>query len=268
MSIENIKMLYFSPTGTTKKIVRTIANAIQCGKKEIIDITSKKIREDVSGDFTGDLVILGAPVYYGRIPEEVARYFSRVKVDNTPAVLVVVYGNREYEDALLELNDLACAAGFVPIAGAAFIGEHSYSSENLPMAPGRPDELNLARARLFAAKIKEKFDTLVKANQQISLPGNSDYASRAIPNYPFKIQTLEQCVLCDICMESCPVDAISIDNESILQTDAKLCILCFACVKNCPLKARGINNVFWSQGMEMLHKQCLQRKEPELFFRV
>ena len=136
------------------------------------------------------------------------------------------------------------------------------------MAPGRPDEQDLARARLFAAEIKEKFDILVKANQQISLPGKSDYASRAIPNYPFKVQTLEQCILCDICMESCPVDAITKDNDSGLITDSGLCILCFACVKTCPLKARGINNLFWSQGMEMLHKQCLQRKEPEVFFRI
>lgn len=268
MPVKKVKTLYFSPTGTTKKIVQTIGAAINSSEPQTLDFTIRKVRDEGLSSLGNTLAVIGAPVYYGRIPEEVARYFSKIKVDNTPAVLVVVYGNREFEDALLELHDLACAAGFVPIAGAAFIGEHSYSSENLPMAPGRPDEQDLNRARLFGAEIKEKFDILVKANQQISLPGNSDYASRSIPNYPFKVQTLEQCVLCDICMESCPVDAISIDNEFGLQTDAKLCIMCFACVKNCPLKARGVVNPFWTQGMEMLHKQCLQRKEPEVFFKV
>ena len=41
----------------------------------------------------------------------------------TPAVLVVVYGNRAYDDALLELSDIATGAGFVPLAAGAFVGE-------------------------------------------------------------------------------------------------------------------------------------------------
>lgn len=259
-------MIYFSPTGTTKKIVETIANSIKCEEQKTIDFTLKKIRENADADFSGDLVLIGSPVYYGRIPTEVTHYLSKTHVNNVYAILVVVYGNREFEDSLKELYDKTCAAGFIPIACAAFIGEHSYSSNKLPIAQGRPDEMDLEKAKLFGVTIQRELDSLI-AHDKISIPGSSDYKNKTIPKYPLAPATLkEQCTLCERCLEVCPVEAISIDRQSNLKTDIDLCILCFACVKNCPNHARGIDDKLWSQAMEMLQKKCLNRKEPEVYF--
>ena len=78
---------------------------------------------------------------------------------DTPTVLVVVYGNRAYEKALMELDAFAIPHGFKVIAGATFIGEHSYSTDKYPIAVGRPDESDLAFAAEFGKKIMEKIQT-------------------------------------------------------------------------------------------------------------
>lgn len=267
MRVKKLSTLYFSPTGTTRKVVEAIAGSIKCEKMESVDFTSKKIRENAWNDCNSDLVIIGSPVYYGRIPDEVTQFFTNIHVNNVHAILVVVYGNRAYEDALKELYDRAISAGFIPVACAAFIGEHSYSSAKLPMAPGRPDRGDLEKARQFGAAIQEKLDVLISCDNthQVIIPGSSDY--KPMPQYPVAPGTnMEQCTLCDLCIEACPVEAISTDDESGLKTDVNLCILCFACVKICPVEARGIDHELWTQAMEALQKMCLERKEPEVYF--
>lgn len=61
----------------------------------------------------------------------------------------MVYGNRDYEDALLELRDTVASLGFTPLSAGAFIGEHSYSTAEMPVAAGRPDATDLQTARTF-----------------------------------------------------------------------------------------------------------------------
>lgn len=264
MNIDKLQILYFSPTRTTKTVVETIADSIQCQDRQIIDLTHKRVRENSFPDADSSLAIIGSPVYYGRIPADVSAYLSNFHVNNIPAVLVVVYGNREYEDSLMELYDLTCAAGFKPIACAAFIGEHSYSSADLPIALGRPDDIDLEKAKQFGAAIQKKLEFL-DGNNQIFIPGNSDYKNNAIPNFPIAPSTItDKCSLCEICIELCPVESISIDEDSKLSTNIGSCILCFACIKSCPMEAREIDDIF-TQAIKIRLKQCTNRKEPEIF---
>jgi len=86
-----------------------------------------------------DLAIIGVPVYAGRVPEIAAHRLKEIKGAGTPAVVVAVYGNREFEDALVEMRDIAIAQGFEVVAAGAFIAEHSFSTDELPIAAGRPD---------------------------------------------------------------------------------------------------------------------------------
>lgn len=51
-------------------------------------------------------------------------------------MLVSVYGNRAYEDALLEMFDIAKDSRFILITASAFIGEHSYSTKSLKITQG------------------------------------------------------------------------------------------------------------------------------------
>ena len=56
----------------------------------------------------------------------------------------------------MELDAFVTRLGFKVIAGATFVGEHSYSSEKYPVAAGRPDADDLEYAKLFGEKIRAK----------------------------------------------------------------------------------------------------------------
>ena len=131
-----------------------------------------------------ELVLFGAPVYGGRIPPLAAKRLSRLKGNQTPAVVIVVYGNRAFEDALLELSDLVRARGFIPIAGAAFIGEHSFSTHDNPIAKARPDQADLKNAEIFGEKIKEKISGHITC---LASPGNLDKIVPARGGQRFRI---------------------------------------------------------------------------------
>ena len=142
-----VQTICFSPTRTTARIVAAIARGTQLPAAEPLDLTPPEARTRRIEAAQNALAIIGAPVYGGRIPPEATHRLQRLTANGVPAGLVVVYGNRAYEDALLELRDLVIGLGFVPIAAAAFVGEHSYSTEATPIAHGRPDALDLAQAQ-------------------------------------------------------------------------------------------------------------------------
>ena len=148
-----VSLVYFSATKTTQKNLRTIAEGIGLPVKEY-DFTLPQNR---SADITfgpDELVLAGAPVYGGVMPLLEREYLEQhVSGQNTPCVVVAVYGNRAYDDCLVEMEDLMTEKGFAVIAAAACIGEHSLTSE---IATGRPDESDLAKAKAFGKQLAEK----------------------------------------------------------------------------------------------------------------
>ena len=50
------------------------------------------------------LILLAAPVYGGRVAPTALERLARLRGQGQAAVAVVVYGNRDYEDALLEIR--------------------------------------------------------------------------------------------------------------------------------------------------------------------
>ena len=118
--------IVFSPTNTTRKVLQAILQGLGPQSWSELDLTYPRPLRDTArnqGD-AEELVLIGMPVYAGRIPALAReRILSCVKGTGQKAVLVVVYGNRAYDDALRELRDLALELGFVPVAAAAFVGE-------------------------------------------------------------------------------------------------------------------------------------------------
>lgn len=265
MSFSSLKLAYFSPTGTTKKILEGIAQGIGIEPVEHLNLTSPDAAEKPLGTFTDELVVIGAPVYAGRLPVDVIKRFSRLRAHGTRAVLVVVYGNREYEDALLELTDLSKELGFIPIAAAAFIGEHSYSTRDVPIAAGRPDEKDLKSAVAFGLAIKQRLSDPGWSDAQLSLkvPGNFPYKDRMPPVDGAARTLADICTICGACAEVCPTAAITVD--ATVETDPRLCIKCCACVRECPTNARVMEVPHVKKMAAWLHEHCCQRKEPEVF---
>lgn len=264
MDIKKIKLISFSPTGTSKKIIHAIAASMSDIPCESIDLTYPgEIKEVEIGP--DELVILGVPVYAGRVPALAAERLASLKGDNNPAILVVTYGNREYEDALVELKDFAIKAGMVPVAGGAFIGEHSFSAPEQPIAEGRPDQIDLKAAERFAKEVMAKVNALesLAALQPLNVPGDVPYKEGMGP-LPFTPAINEErCTECGECVESCPTGAVTLEQG--LNFDKELCIFCCACIKDCPEEALAIGAEPLKQKRQWLSENCNVRKEPELF---
>lgn len=266
MNAKSVTLLYFSPTATTRTILEKIAQGMGTPVGTTIDITRPETRNQPAPDLTDQVLLVGAPVYAGRLPTVASEYFRGLKSSGTPVVPVVLYGNREFDDALLELKDILDQRGFIPVAAGAFIGEHSWNSEQFPIAPGRPDPQDLTRAVEFGRKISTMLAAMEKLDDLTSLevPGNFPYREIPEANPVEFIDVKEDCDQCGICLAVCPVEAIDPDNGYATLDDR--CIHCCACIKACPQKVRIMKEGPFMDKTRWLFSNFTARKEPRIFF--
>jgi ferredoxin/menaquinone-dependent protoporphyrinogen IX oxidase len=266
MDIQSVKMVFFSPTGTSKAVIQGIARGIEQPAAELIDITPADARNTPLQLSETDLLVVAVPVYVGRVPDVLLEWLNAIEApQHTPAVCVAVYGNREYDDTLLELKEILAHRGCKPIAAAAFIGEHSFSSPEIPIAVSRPDASDMDQAERFGKQIKVKFLALSSAAAvpEIKVPGNHPYRKREAKLPADFIAVSDQCAQCGVCAKACPVEAIDLEYSSL--TDEEKCILCCACIKACPETARTMKESKIKEIAIRLHEMCKERKEPVFF---
>jgi len=269
MKIESVKLVYFSPTGTTEKIVEGVARGINYSSLERVDITKPGNRKQRLVTSEDELLIIGVPVYFGRVQVNAIEWLNTVKGCDTPTVCIVVYGNREYDDALLELKETMIGRGCTPIACAAYIGEHSFSNPQTPIATGRPDAADIVHAESFGEKIRDKMLSVASIDfiKEISVPGKFPYQdtteSRERLSVVDMIAVDSNCMQCGECAQICPVSAIDFENSS--SVDKGKCILCHACIKHCLTNARTVKDDMIKNIALRLSGALQARKEPVLF---
>jgi Ferredoxin len=249
----------FSPTHTTQTISTILADTLsEKTGKDITDINltlSDYSAEEYEFGPT-DILLLGFPVYGGRIPALVKKRLPKLHARNTTAILSATYGNRDYDDALLEAKDLLTEQGFTVIAAAAFIGEHSFSQK---LAANRPDPHDRSIARQYAEQIADKI--LSNQLQEITVKGKKPYTNH-FAGFPFLPKTNANCSDCFICVQNCPARIIDTVNPRIVTSG---CIQCFSCIKSCPVRAKYFDDEQLLQITEYLENNFMDRKEPELF---
>jgi len=265
MNPNSVKLVYFSPTGTTRTALQGIARGIGLPIIEEIDITSPCARQQPLRTSDNELMVVGVPVYMGRVPALLHEWLHAIEAHETPTVCVVVYGNRAYENALLELKDVVTSRGCIPIAGAAFIGEHSFADSGAPVALGRPDAGDLEQARVFGRRIREKLQsvTAICKVPDLQVPGSSPYGGiTKLWDVDF-IAVSDQCSGCGTCAEACPLGAIDAQDSALI--DQQKCVTCCACIKSCPNGARSIKPGPVQNAQSSLLTLHREPKQPECF---
>ena len=250
MNLEKWIIAHFSPTGGTKKVADAIAEGF-CIPVVEMDLT----REDSAVTLgENDALMAVLPVYAGRVPQISLERLAALKGNGQKAVAVVVYGNREFDDALLETRDALEANGFQVVAAAAFIAEHSIARS---IASGRPDGEDEAICRQFASDVMAKTDDAAS----VQVPGNTPY--KELKPSVFHPAANETCVKCGLCAQQCPVGAIPLEDPS--QTSNDLCINCMRCVQVCPTSSRALPDAFLTMITQMLNQHAAGYKKPVVF---
>ena len=270
--MQKINSLYFSPTGGSKQVVKTISNHLYHKfnsdiLKEEIDFTDPEIRKEKFTFQAEEIVIIAVPVYAGRVPNILLDFLNSISGNNTPAAAVVTYGNRNYDDALIELRDILVNNGFIVTAAAAFIGEHSFSET---LAAGRPNKKDLQLAEKMGDKIYNKLKSQKKISN-ISVKGQRPYRDYYQPRdgegkpiniLKVKPKTDDSCIDCKLCVELCPMGSIEAQDVSKING---ICIKCGACIKRCPVEAKYYDDqdyLYHKKDLEVTYKED---KEVELF---
>ena len=270
MRIETVKLIYFSPTGTTKIILDSVTAGLGAGRASSVDLTLPEVRKDCRLSIEEDVVIIGVPVYAQRLPHFLYDCLKNIEGRGKPVVLVCVYGNIHSGIALGELQGLCTEKGLVVAGGAKFIGEHSFCCSELALAGGRPDSKDLRLAEEFGKEIRGKLSgTDDLSALAVALPrGRLSLAARVIPPNGERLVTrqpnadISTCNRCGVCSRTCPMGAIDPETMGI---NEHFCTRCFSCVRKCPAGSRSI--VFKKRWIVMtyLRSNSRVRKEPDIY---
>lgn len=227
---------YFTGAGTTRTITERFAAAIEATGITASAVDISPVGSDVPTFGPDDLAVFAVPSYGGRVPAPALAQFARCEGHDTPAVLIVSFGNRAVDDTFLELADTVREQGFIPIALGAIVAHHSLM---IDVAQGRPDAADLGAVD---ALVRTALDRFARASsprdaELADIPGNRPY--RDFHGVPFRAQAdASLCTSCGTCARQCPAGAIDPENPSVTDTDA--CITCMRCITVCPANVRSL----------------------------
>ena len=276
MEIKTVWAVYFSGTGTTQKVATTLAKSVAqslgAGYQEY-SFNLPQAREKELTFAPEDLVVLGVPVYAGRVPNLLLPYVqNKIHGNGALAVPVVLYGNRNFDDGLMELRNVARDNGFHPITAGAFVGEHSFSRI---LGAGRPDADDMALVQQLADKTAQMVKGLTEPPAQAVEVEGCDpirpyYTPRDRHGEPIRdflkakpVTDPDKCVKCGLCARLCPMG--SIDPADVSKVTGK-CIKCCACVKKCPKGAKYFDHEGYLYHQHELEDQYAGRRAESKIF--
>ncbi len=272
MKIEKVWGVYWSATGNTQKAVESLTEVLgEClgCPRELVRFTLPEDRGEVLEFYPGELVVVGSPVYAGKLPNKILPDFqTKLKGGGALAVGIVTFGNRSFDNALAELCAVLEAGGFHTAAGAAFVGRHAFTDR---LASGRPDPEDLEQLREFGKKAAEKIRTLTAPPEPVKVPGDAEapyYVPRDTEGKPAvflkakPVTDPERCSGCGRCGEICPMGSISRIEPSEVEG---ICIKCQACVRNCPKQAKSFRDPAFLSHVSMLEQNFVFRENNRIF---
>lgn len=247
--------ILFSATGRSEKVLKIISDNFE-GPKERIDLSNPNLDVKKYNINKDDLCIICVSVYMGRVPFPAVENLKKLNGNDSRAILISVFGNRNIDDCLLELKNICIDRNFKPIAAIESVAEHSIFTK---YANSRPDNKDKEELIEFSKNIKNLL--LINDFGDVCVPGNFPY--KKYKSLPLKPKTNKNCINCKICATNCPTGAISLNNPKI--TDNNKCISCMKCVEICPKDARNMPKYLTNIAQFMMKPMFNKRKENKLY---
>lgn len=255
MKLTNQYVAFFSATNTTRTLVRHIASKTGLATKKEYNITKSEGNNGVVTFTPSDLFIVGVPSYAGRIPQISISALNNFKGKNTPAIIVCTYGNRDYDDTLLELKDILVSNGFCIISAGAFVAQHSIFPKVGFNRPNEQDNIDTDTFTLESIRLLAETES-INDLKEIQVKGNYPY--KEIGNIPLHPTGNRKCDECGTCIHLCPTNAIPKDNPR--KTDKGKCISCARCIAVCPQNARAFRGLIYKIASSKFVKKNLAPK--------
>ena len=275
MKITRVLSAFFSPCGHARQAVCLMAQ--EAGS--LLGVPVEEVPLTLPGDrlqehiFSGDeLAFVGTPTYAGRVPNKIVPELIRLlHGEGTPAVPVVTFGNRSYDNSLAELTAVLVKNGFHPVCAGAFCMPHVFSDS---LGEGHPDDRDremmkkLARAAADAASFPPERGNGYPA---LSVPGDPEapyYTPLGTDGQPAKFLKAHPllhsglCRKCGTCAEVCPMGSVSREDSSVM---TGICIKCQACIRSCPAHARYFADPAFLSHVEMLESTYARPALSEIF---
>lgn len=270
--IEKVIAVFFSPTGNTAKIIKTIAQKL-ASKLAVPsaedDFTLPKQHEAVREFGAHDLVVFGVPTYAGRVPNKVLPFVQNLFCGNgARAAAVVTFGNRSFDNSLRELGSELLKNGFSVLGAAAVVCEHAFAAVGL----GRPNEEDMAALNTFCESLVRKITLPRDGISDFAIKGNDALEGYYVPlgtdgkpvNFlkakPITDKT--KCDNCGVCAAVCPMAAIDKNDVSLVPG---ICIKCQACIVYCHTKAKSFDDPLFISHRTMLEKNYTRPAVSEFF---
>ena len=273
MGIKKLHLVYFSPSGSTERAVRTVASVIEGLSVEVHDLLTSGSRKKKHVFSPDDLVVFGM-MTAGKLFTLSDEIFACLEGHDTQFIGIITYGNGYYGIALTEMLGRAEGRGFKVAALGAFISRHSMDTA---IAHGRPDAEDMKTMRDFGRKAFMKIQggdyslhERPKTNWSSWEMGNKVIAYREEhPEEPYALPTdckakeiSDDCIRCGVCVQRCPVDAIDIEARTF---DLEACIGCWGCINRCPRHAITSTSQDMADIMRKFGARFEARREPEFF---
>lgn len=270
-----IQAYYFSPTGGTLQVLRDFAEPLgrQMLSVEYHSYTLPEERENMPRFDEDDVIVWATPVYAGRIPNKTLDYVRQaLHADGNPAIALVTFGNRAYDNALAELVGLMREGGMKPVGAAAVVTRHAFSDT---LGAGRPGRQDLTRLYDFAVQVAGRALAVMQGKNipDLTVPGEAHpekyYSPLKTNNAPAGFLKAkpscdsDRCTRCGECMHVCPMGSIH-DHGGVPSFDG-ICIKCQACRRTCPVGAIAFTDPEYLSHVAMIEQSFAEPKKSEFF---